>query len=94
MKKIDVKSMLKKLKHILIGWLKAYGFLPSSAAEKKLSQLRLKQCSGCIYADESKVLKLLNGNATYEKSLYCTKCVCPADQKSLVVDENCPIGKW
>lgn len=91
---INKVGMLKKIKHILIGWLKAYGWLPSSAAEKKLSQLRLKQCSGCIYADESKVLKLLQGKASYEKALYCTKCVCPADQKSLVVDENCPIGKW
>lgn len=86
--------MLKKIRHIAIGWLKTYGWLPTAEAERKLSDLRMKECNACIRSAESKVLKLINGNVSYDRTLYCTKCSCPCHQKSLVVEEICPLEKW
>lgn len=83
-----------KIKNIFIGWAKRFGLLPTSEAETKLSVLRLKQCSSCVDADEKKVLQILNGNAHYENMLACTRCGCPCKEKSLVLNESCPIGKW
>lgn len=85
---------MKKIGHILTGWGKAFGFIAVSSAEAKLSELRLSICNGCPLAEKSNVLKLVNGHAKYESQLYCTKCKCPSEEKSLVVDEKCPVGKW
>ena len=85
---------MKKVIHILKGWGKVFGFIPVSTAEAKLSELRLKICGVCEYSKESKALVLINGNANYEHELKCTKCKCPCLEKSLVVDERCPVGKW
>jgi formate dehydrogenase maturation protein FdhE len=83
-----------KIKNILIGWGKSFGILPSSAAELKLAELRMKQCGNCADAKESNLLKLVNGNAEYVRRLVCTRCGCPSYQKTLVVSESCPISKW
>lgn len=86
--------MFKNISHILTGWGKRYGLISTSTAEQKLSELRMKKCSVCIHAHESKALKLLNGNVHHETTLYCTKCGCPCLQKTLVADETCPLNKW
>ncbi len=83
-----------KIKNILIGWGKRLGFLPTSEAEKKLSELRMKQCKGCPDSKSSKALQIINGAAGYEHQLGCTRCGCPVLEKTLVVAEYCPIAKW
>jgi hypothetical protein len=95
MKLIILKAVdVMKIKNILIGWGKSFGILPSSAAELKLAELRMKQCGSCIESKESNLLEIINGNTEYEKTLSCTKCGCPCYQKAMVVSESCPIGKW
>lgn len=86
--------MLKKLNHIFIGWGKRVGWLPSSIAEKKLAELRLKNCINCHVSKESKLLKIVNGHGMYEKEIFCGICKCPCSEKTIVVDETCPLGKW
>ena len=85
--------MIRPLR-ILTGWGKSLGILPKSKAEEKLSKLRLEICKICEMSEESKVLSLVKGHADYIKTLKCTKCKCPCQEKSLVIDEKCPIGKW
>ena len=85
---------MRKLGHIIRGWLKATGVVSTNSAEQKLSALRLRECDRCSYSENKKVLEIINGNANYEHSLVCNKCKCPCLQKSLVVDEHCPIGRW
>jgi hypothetical protein len=85
---------MKKIMHIVKGWAKAFGVINVSLAEKKLSVLRLKICKGCDKSTESKVIEIINGNAIDEHSLKCTMCGCPCLEKSLVVDEQCPLHKW
>ncbi len=85
---------MKKVFTILTGWGKRIGILQISKAEDKLAELRLRKCKICPLSKESKVLKLLNGNAGYEAQLQCTKCHCPCFEKAIVVDEKCPIDKW
>ena len=79
---------------ILVGWGKRYKLIETSAPEQKLHELRMKICSGCPFSKESKVLKFINGNAEKVTSLKCTKCKCPCDQKSWVMDESCPENYW
>lgn len=86
--------MIRKIRHIVIGWGKRLGFLPTSKAEVELAALRMKQCGKCAYSKESKVLRILNGRAEYEHQLGCMKCGCPCYEKTIVVDERCPIDKW
>jgi len=83
-----------KIKNILIGWGKRFGFLPTSEAETKLSELRLKQCGNCPSSSEKTMLRIINGGGVYAKSLSCSKCGCPVLEKSLVLNEYCPLGKW
>jgi hypothetical protein len=85
---------VKKLFNILTGWGKRFGILQTSKAEEKLAELRLSICKACSYSEESKVLKILNGNVNYEAQLKCTKCTCPCWEKAIVVDEKCPIKNW
>jgi hypothetical protein len=85
---------MKRIGHILTGWGKAFGLITTTNAEAKLSVLRMKVCGKCEFAETKKVLALLNGNANYENSCFCTKCGCPCLEKSLVVDEQCPINRW
>ncbi len=85
---------MKKLFSIMKGWGKAHGVLKTHPAEAKLSQLRLSICKICMFSEESKLLRLINGSAEYEYSLGCTKCKCPCLEKSLVTEEKCPEKKW
>jgi hypothetical protein len=85
---------MKKLMHILKGWGKALGFIPISAAEGKLSEMRLNICRVCDYAKSKRVFHFINDEAVVGYDLFCTKCKCPCVEKSLVVDEICPINKW
>lgn len=85
---------MKKIAHILVGWGKRLGFVSTSTAEAKLSELRLKQCAACDLSKESQVLSLINGAATVGASLKCTVCLCPCYEKTIVIDETCPEGKW
>lgn len=85
---------MKKLKHIIIGWAKAMGWISTGNAEKKLSKLRMKICGICEHSQHSKVLRFINGEAIHDNGLQCGKCKCPCLEKSLVVDEKCPINKW
>lgn len=85
---------MKKLKHILIGWCKSLGLLPVAEAEQKLTELRMSICATCPAAKEFAPLKIVNGKAVKEHALYCTECTCPCKQKTIVVNEKCPLGKW
>lgn len=86
--------MIRKLMHILTGWGKRFGFIPVSKAEVKLADLRMKECGKCDNAKASKMLEIINGNASYENRIFCTICKCPCYEKTIVTDEYCPIGKW
>jgi hypothetical protein len=92
--KRDIEIMIKKFFHIIRGWGLAFGIIQKTKAEEALSHLRLKICARCEKAKESKVLGIINGQAMYERSIICSKCSCPCLEKSLVIDEKCPIGKW
>lgn len=85
---------MKKLFRILTGWGKAFGWLPVSTPEKKLSELRLKICGICEESETSKALRIINDEAIHGYQLRCLKCKCPCLEKSLVVDEKCPLSKW
>lgn len=85
---------VKKLIHILTGWGKSLGILSTSSAEAKLSALRIRECMKCDYSEESKVMKPIGDELVDGYELTCKKCRCPCRQKSLVVDEECPIFKW
>jgi hypothetical protein len=89
-----IAAMVGKVRRILTGWGKAWGILPISTAEHKLSELRMGFCNNCSQAKTSKVLEILSGKEHYTSKLVCTKCKCPCLEKSLVTDEKCPIGKW
>lgn len=85
---------MKKLIHIFKGWGKALGFININKAEEKLSEMRLKICAGCELAKAKRVFHFVNDEAVVGYDLFCTKCKCPCVEKSLVVDEECPVGKW
>jgi hypothetical protein len=86
--------MIKAITHIIIGWSKRWGILQTSKAEQKLSELRIERCTRCFFSEQSSVLKIINGKGEYQQHLSCRKCSCPIWQKTIVVDEKCPVGKW
>lgn len=86
--------VIKKISNILTGWGKRLGILQVSNAEKKLADLRMQICTACPYTETKKILKILKGTADYEKVIACSKCKCPCWEKTIVVDEKCPIDKW
>jgi hypothetical protein len=94
MSKINDAVMAGKVLNILTGWGKAWGILNITPAEHKLSALRMNTCRDCDKAKTSKVLEILNGNAHYSSKMVCSVCHCPCLEKSLVVNEKCPLGKW
>lgn len=86
--------MVKRIVHIIIGWGKSTGVLKTTTAEIKLSELRMKKCVTCSFSEVSDLLATLHGEMKIEKVLKCKKCGCPCVEKTLVVDEACPIDKW
>jgi hypothetical protein len=86
--------VIKKLIHIWKGWGKRFGIISTSTAEEKLSELRLEICKRCDHAKTSSFLELVNGGEERKMGLFCTECKCACLEKSLVVDEQCPIDKW
>ena len=85
---------MKKLMHILKGWGKVLGLVSISTAEAKLSEMRLRICRFCDHAKAKKVLHIINDESVVGHDLFCKKCKCPCVEKSLVTDEECPVGKW
>lgn len=85
---------MKKLMHIVKGWGKVLGFIPISTAEEKLSEMRLNICRFCDHGKSKRVFHFINDQAVIGHDLFCTQCKCPCVEKSLVVDEQCPIGRW
>jgi hypothetical protein len=86
--------MVRKMIHILTGWARSLGLLSTADPLKKLSELRLKLCGECDFSRSSTTLEIINGTMKKESGLFCTKCHCPCKQKSLVLDETCPIKRW
>lgn len=86
--------MVNKIAHIITGWAKILGIVPTSTAEQKLAELRLKICAGCLFHKVSKILTLINGEGKFEDTLICGICHCPCHAKCLVVDEKCPKRFW
>lgn len=85
---------MRKLWRIWQGWARHFGLIKTTPAEVVLSELRLMKCRQCEFASKSRVLEIVNGHAKYSDVLKCTKCGCPCKQKSLVLTEKCPMGKW
>ncbi len=84
-----------KLKNILTGWAKKLGLLPVAEAEAAMSALRLRICKACPEAKVSPIMKFF-GDDTAElvDTMVCTRCSCPCEPKSLVVNESCPLKLW
>ena len=82
------------LKHIVIGWGKKLKVLKTNEAETKLSELRMSICHGCTELKDGKFLKIENGHAGFEQAKKCGVCGCPIEQKTIVINEKCPLGKW
>lgn len=83
-----------KLLRIAEGWGKSLGLLEVSEENRKLSLERMKICAQCPLAEESSFLKLIRGVMEDVPAVYCTKCGCPCNEKTLVNNEKCPLGKW
>lgn len=82
------------LKNIVTGWGKSLGLMEVTPEEQARSIERLEQCAGCPAAERSSFLAFLKGEARDIDAIYCTKCGCPVNEKSLVKEETCPLGKW
>lgn len=91
---MNLKIVAVKIDNIIKGWGKRFGFISVSRAETKLADLRLTICKNCPESKATKVLTILNGNAEYEQTIKCRMCGCPCWEKTIVVDEICPLGKW
>lgn len=85
---------MSKLSHIVEGWGKSMGLLDVDQETATVSKERLSICAACPFAKESSFLKLIKGTAEDLAAIYCTKCGCPVNEKSLVTKEKCPLGKW
>lgn len=82
------------LGHIVTGWRKSMGLLDVPANQRWSSEERMKICAVCPNAKESSFLKLLKGKGHHMAAIYCNICTCPVNEKSLVTNEYCPLGKW
>lgn len=80
--------------HIAEGWGKSLGWLEVSPENQQLSVERMKICALCPHAKESSFLKMFKGAAENMDAIFCKKCGCPVNEKSLVTDEKCPLKKW
>ena len=86
--------MSVNLLHIAEGWGKSLGWLEVSPENQQLSNERMSICAKCPFAKESKFLKLFKGEGKSMKAIYCSRCGCPVNEKTLVTDEKCPENKW
>lgn len=86
--------MSLNLLHIAEGWAKTFGLLEMSQEEIQLAQERLNVCAECPDAKQSKVLEIIKGSMEKLDTIYCTKCLCPCNEKVKVKNENCPLSKW
>ena len=82
------------LLHIAEGWSKSLGWLEVTPENQALSNERMKVCSSCPFATESKFLKLFKGEGRDIEAIACSKCGCPINEKTLVIKEKCPEKKW
>lgn len=86
------------LKHIAEGWAKSIGLYEVSEENKSLSKARMNVCATCRYAEESSFLKFIGRGVEQMGAIVCNKCPskikCPINEKTLVVNEKCPEGKW
>lgn len=80
--------------HIAEGWGKSLDWLEVTPEVRKLSNERLAICAVCPHAKESDILKFFKGEGRRLEVIYCDECGCPANQKSLVTEEKCPLEKW
>lgn len=83
-----------KIKNILTGWGRRFGFINTPDAIKVLAEQRVAICISCKYSKPVKLLSILNGRAKRGNELYCTQCNCPCLEKALVLAEKCPKNKW
>lgn len=82
------------LRNIVTGWSKGMGLMEVTEAERTMSTERLNVCATCSFAKESSMLLLIKGSAEDMAAIYCGKCKCPVNEKSLVAEESCPEGFW
>lgn len=82
------------LLHIVEGWSKSLELIGTSDEIRELSKKRMTVCATCPKARESRFLKIFRGSADDVPAIYCTICKCPCNEKSLVKNETCPLGKW
>lgn len=87
-------KILKKIKNIYTGWGKRLGLLKSTEHETEIAALRMGECMNCNHGKASEFLVFINGESTREKVLKCELCGCPCWEKTIVMNESCPIGKW
>jgi hypothetical protein len=85
------------LKHIYEGWTKALGLVEVSEKNKELAKKRVEICIECPHAKEQWLKKFIDGmlqNDVKGSGIGCGKCGCPVNEKALVIEEKCPIGRW
>lgn len=82
------------LQHIATGWGKSLNLLEVSEEEKELSAARMEVCATCEEGKESSFLKLIRAAFVDVPAIYCGICKCPCNEKSLVTNETCPLGRW
>lgn len=86
--------MIKKLRHIIIGWAKFLGLVKTSITDAELSAKRLSICKGCPNRVKGSYMLLVGGSVVEGIEYKCKLCGCPLEPKSLVKDEKCDDGKW
>lgn len=87
-------GIFKKARHIITGWARKFNIIHTPIEIEKLSKERLAICKVCDQAKVSKILELIQGGFEEVDTLLCTKCSCPVLEKSLVLQERCPLHKW
>jgi hypothetical protein len=88
---------MSNLKNIAEGWSKSLGLVEVSDENKELARKRVAICVECPHAKEHWLKKFIDDvlqNDILGSGIGCKKCGCPINEKALVIDEKCPIGKW
>jgi hypothetical protein len=84
---------MPNLIHIAQGWFASQIY--ATDQQKEVSLERLEECEVCPDSIESDILQI-RGDDDIEsvKTRKCSHCGCPNIEKSLVLNETCPLGKW